>query len=43
MDQAPDSASEEEAARVFRKLVGMDAERPARFRFAPDAQELFIE
>src|SRR5262249_49077553 len=27
----------------FRKLVEMDAENPARFRFAPDAQELFIE
>src|SRR5262249_21155805 len=43
VDRAPDAASEQEAARVFRKLVEMDAENPARFRFAPDAQELFIE
>jgi len=43
VDRAPDAASEEQAARVFRKLVEMDAEDPARFRFAPDAQELFNE
>ncbi|MCE5308532.1 MAG: DUF3987 domain-containing protein [Acidobacteriales bacterium] len=43
VDQAPDAASEQEAARVFRKLVEMDAEDPVRLRFASDAQELFIE
>ena len=43
VDRAPDAASEQQAARVFRKLVELDAENPARFRFAPDAQELFIE
>jgi putative DNA primase/helicase len=43
VDRAPDAASEEEAAQVFRKLVDMDAENQARFRFASDAQELFIE
>lgn len=43
VDRAPDAASEQQAARVFRKLVEMDAEHPARFRFASDAQELFIE
>jgi putative DNA primase/helicase len=43
VDRAPDAASEEQAARVFRKLVELDAENPARFRFATDAQELFIE
>jgi len=43
VDRAPDAASEERAARVFRKLVELDAESPARFRFASDAQELFIE
>jgi putative DNA primase/helicase len=43
VDRAPDSASEQEVASIFRKLVEMDAESPARFRFAPDAQELFIE
>lgn len=43
VDRAPDAASEEQAARVFRKLVELDTENPARFRFAIDAQELFIE
>jgi putative DNA primase/helicase len=43
VDRAPDAASEQQAARVFRKLVELDAENPARFRFVPDAQELFIE
>ncbi len=43
VDRAPDAASEQQAARVFRKLVELDAENPARFRFAADAQELFIE
>jgi putative DNA primase/helicase len=43
VDRAPDSASEERAARVFRKLVEVDAEDPACFRFDSDAQELFIE
>jgi putative DNA primase/helicase len=43
VDRAPDAASEEQAARVFRELVELDAENPQRFRFAPDAQKLFIE
>ncbi len=43
VDRAPDAACEQQAARVFRKLVELDAENPARFRFAPDAQELFVE
>jgi len=43
VDRAPDAAAEHQAARVFRTLVGLDAENPLRFRFAPDAQELFIE
>jgi putative DNA primase/helicase len=43
VDRAPDAASEQQAARVFRKLVEMDAESPLRFRFASDAQELFVE
>ncbi|HEY6347229.1 MAG TPA: DUF3987 domain-containing protein [Bryobacteraceae bacterium] len=42
VDRAPDAASEAQAARVFQKLVEMDAKKPAEFRFAPDAQELFI-
>jgi putative DNA primase/helicase len=43
VDRAPDAASEQQAARVFRKLVELDPEDPARFRFDSDAQELFIE
>jgi len=43
VDRAPDAASEQQAARIFRELVELDAENPARFRFAPDAQELFNE
>jgi hypothetical protein len=29
--------------RIYRKLVELHAENPVHFRFAPDAQELFIE
>ncbi len=43
VDRPPDAASEQQAARVFRKLVELDAENLARFRFASGAQELFIE
>lgn len=43
VDRPPDVASEEQAERVFRKLVELDPENPVRFRFAPDAQKLFIE
>jgi DNA primase len=43
VDRAPNKASEDQAARVFRKLVELGAENPARFRFASDAQELFVE
>jgi putative DNA primase/helicase len=43
VDRAPDAASEERAGTIFRKLVDMDAEEPARFNFASDAQGLFTE
>jgi putative DNA primase/helicase len=43
VDRAPDAVSEQQAAQVFRNLVELDAENPARLRFATDAQELFIE
>jgi putative DNA primase/helicase len=43
VDRTPDAASEEKAARIFRKLVELDAENPARLHFALDAQELFTE
>ena len=43
VDRAPDPASELTANRVFRNLVALDSEGPMRFRFAPDAQELFVK
>ena len=43
VDRSPDAASELKAARVFRKLVELDPANPPRFRFAPDAQALFME
>jgi putative DNA primase/helicase len=43
VDRAPDATCEEEAARVFRNLVKLDAANPVRFRFGSHAQELFIE
>jgi putative DNA primase/helicase len=43
VDRAPDAASESQALLVFRTLVELDVENPIRFRFAPDAQELFIK
>jgi putative DNA primase/helicase len=43
VDRAPDAASEQQAARVFGKLVELDLENPACFRFAADPQDLFIE
>jgi putative DNA primase/helicase len=42
VDRAPDAALEEQAARVFRKLVAMDVENPARFHFCADAQAFFV-
>jgi len=41
VDRLPDEASEQQAARVFRKLVEVDADDPMRFRFTPEAQNLF--
>ena len=43
VDRAPDATSEQQVAEVFRKLVELDAEDPALFRFAPDAQKVFID
>lgn len=43
VDRPPNADAEQRAALVFRKLVELDAENPARVRFAPDAQELFVE
>lgn len=43
VDRPPNTASEEQAARAFRKLVELDAANPKRFRFTPEAQELLVE
>ena len=43
VDRAPDADSEERAARVFRKLVELDPDEPARYHFAPEGQALFID
>jgi len=43
VDRTPDAASVQQAERVFRELVKLDAENPARFRFTSDAQELFVD
>ena len=42
VDRAPDAASEVQVTRIFRKLVELDADNKVLFRFAPDAQELFM-
>lgn len=43
VDRAPSPLLERQAENTFRKLVGLDPENPARFRFAADAQALFID
>ena len=43
IDRAPDATYEKQAERVFRKLIELDGANPVRFRFAPDAQELFVD
>lgn len=43
VDRPPDAASERQAALVFSRLAELGAEEPMRFRYAPDAQELFVE
>jgi putative DNA primase/helicase len=43
VDRLPDAASGQKAALAFGRLVEMSAENPARFRFDPDAQQLFID
>ncbi len=42
IDRPPDARALTVAKEIYRRLSEMDAECPARLRFAPDAQELFI-
>jgi putative DNA primase/helicase len=43
VDRAPNAAAEQRVARIFSRLVDMEPEMTERLRFAPDAQELFVE
>jgi len=43
VDRPPDPTSEQQASRVFRRLVTLEANSPTALRFAPEAQELFAE
>lgn len=43
VDRAPNAAAEQQVACVFRRLLELDTDRPALFRFEPAAQKLFIE
>jgi len=43
VDRPPNTAAEERAAEVFRKLAAIDPANAIRFRFCPQAQELFVE
>lgn len=42
VDRPTNAAAEERAAEIFRKLVATDDANPMRFRFCPQAQELFV-
>jgi putative DNA primase/helicase len=43
IDRSPDASSELRAETVLRRLAEIDPEDAPRFRFAADAQELFVE
>jgi putative DNA primase/helicase len=42
-DRAPSAIARDIAESVFRRLTGMDADSPKRFRFDDAAQELFVQ
>jgi Protein of unknown function (DUF3987) len=43
VDRLPNFAAMQTAERTYRRLIEIDASQPLRLRFAPDAQELFME
>ena len=43
VDRRPDAKIEEQVTRVFHALLELDPAQQLRFRFGPEAQELFIE
>lgn len=42
VDRVPSAVAEQQALRVFRRLLELDGDHPACFRFASGAQELFV-
>jgi hypothetical protein len=42
IDRRPNDAAMESAGRVYRRIVGLDAEKPLRLQFEDAAQEVFI-
>jgi len=42
IDRAPNFAAAADASRVFERAIQIDPDVPLYFRFAPDAQELFV-
>jgi putative DNA primase/helicase len=42
VDRPPDRAALDQAERIFERLTQLDPEKAPRFRFSPDAQELFV-
>jgi hypothetical protein len=43
VDRPPDCESQERVAGIFRTLVELDSENAKLFRFAPEAQDLFVD
>jgi hypothetical protein len=43
IDRPPDPVTQRQIAQIFRTLVGLGSGNPLHFRFAPDAQLLFVE
>jgi Protein of unknown function (DUF3987) len=42
IDRPTNAPAEQRVERIFRAIVALDAANPLRFRFDPDAQELFV-
>jgi putative DNA primase/helicase len=42
-DRPPNAAAQQQATTVFQRLISLDVQAPKVYRFAPDAQELFID
>src|SRR5207245_2122660 len=42
VDRCPDVTAQQQVERMFQRLTKLDSEVPLRFRFADEAQELFV-